>query len=407
MTPRTAAWLAWTLAAVVLLLAALTLLLIFLGWSTPLPKGWQPWAHQAIDTIGFIGAPLLGGLIASRRPENPYGWLWIGFGLGFTLATFTETYAAYALVVEPGSLPAPRMVGGPVGAEGFVLWITLLSFILLLFPDGRLPSRRWRFLAWSVVAVGAVLVVLGPLVTAPADERFLNPIGVGGAAGEVIRTLGFGGVLALFGAVILSALSLVFRYRRAAGVERQQIKWFAYAAALVGGYTVLSFFLPDLLNALLGNAVALGLYGAVGVAILKYRLYDIDVLINRTLVYGSLTATLVALYFGGIVVLQRVFVALTGEKSTLAVVASTLLIAALFSPMRRGIQSLIDGHFYRRKYDARKTLESFSTKLRDETDLEALNDELVGVVRKTMQPEHVSLWLRSPTEVGRGGESSE
>jgi hypothetical protein len=142
------------------------------------------------------------------------------------------------------------------------------------------------------------------------------------------------------------------------------------------------------------------------VAILKYRLYDIDVVINRALVYGSLTATLVAVYFGGIILLQRLFVVLTGERSALAVVASTLLIAALFSPLRRGVQGFVDRRFYRRKYDARKTLDVYSAKLRDETDLDALNSELVGVVRDTVQPAHASLWLRSPTEAGRGGESS-
>jgi hypothetical protein len=147
----------------------------------------------------------------------------------------------------------------------------------------------------------------------------------------------------------------------------------------------------------LSNLVLAGLPVAVGIAVLRYRLYDIDIIINRTLVYGSLTATLVALYFGGIVVLQRIFVALTGQQSTLAVVASTLLIAALFNPLRRRIQSFIDRRFYRRKYDARKTLEDFSVKLRDETDLDALEDDLVGVVTGTMQPAHVSLWLRPDT----------
>jgi hypothetical protein len=213
----------------------------------------------------------------------------------------------------------------------------------------------------------------------------------------VIYVLGFGGVLVLFGAVILSALSLVFRYRRAVGVERQQIKWFAYAAALVGGYVVLSFFLPDLLNTLLSNAVAFGLYAAVGVAILKYRLYDIDVLINRTLVYGPLTAMLALVYVGGVVSLQTAFRTLSDQESTLAVVASTLLIAALFGPLRRRVQGFVDRRFYRSKYDAAKTLEALSSRLRDETDLDALSDDLVGVARATMQPEHVSLWLRPET----------
>jgi hypothetical protein len=401
-----ARWLAWSLAAGVLLLGALGLVLIFLGWSTPLPEGWQPWTEQALGIVGVIGAPILGALIASRRPENPYGWLWIGLGLGFALATFTETYAAYGLVAQPGSLPAPRMVG-VLGAEGFVMWVTLLSFILLLFPDGRLPSRRWRYLAWGVVAVGAVLAILVPFLSGPTAERFENPIGVGGAAGEVIFVLAEGGVYVLFGAVIFSALSLVFRYHRVGGVERQQIKWFAYAGALVGGYVVLrgyvvlSFFLPDLLTTLLGNVVGLGLYGAVGVAIFRYRLYDIDLLINRTLVYASLTVLLAATYFAGVVSLQYGLRGLTGQGSTLAVVASTLLIAALFNPLRRRTQSFVDRRFYRRKYDAAKTLEAFSVRLREETRLDALSEELVEVVTKTVQPAHASVWLR-PEAGSRG-----
>jgi hypothetical protein len=222
----------------------------------------------------------------------------------------------------------------------------------------------------------------------------------------------------------LTALcSLIVRLRRGRGDERQQIKWFLYAA--VPGVVSLSPALLDAMllhfssNFLLFNTaynynvivswdfLTYSIYVAVFaalivpvftyIAILKYRLYNIDILINRTLVYGSLTATLIALYFGGIVLLQTLFVALTGQQSTLAVVASTLLIAALFTPLRRRIQSFIDRRFYRRKYDARKTLEAFSAQLRDETDLEALNNDLIGVVRETMQPEHVSLWLRPNT----------
>jgi hypothetical protein len=192
--------------------------------------------------------------------------------------------------------------------------------------------------------------------------------------------------------------SLVVRFRRSSGEERQQMKWLTYAAAAYFATLLLVMSLPAdsawyrAVN-VLSNLVLAGLPVAVGIAILRYRLYEIDLLINRTLVYGSLTAILVALYVGVIVVLQRIFVLLTGQQSTLAVVASTLLIAALFTPLRRRIQTFIDRGFYRRKYDARKTLETFSAKLRDETDLDALSDDLVGVARETMQPAHVSLWL--------------
>jgi hypothetical protein len=196
--------------------------------------------------------------------------------------------------------------------------------------------------------------------------------------------------------------SLVVRYRRASGVERQQLKWFALAAVVsacfaVGEFLSLNRLVGSTLWGVLDAATNIVRYLAVGVAILRYRLYDIDIIINRTLVYGSLTATLIAFYFGGIVVLQRVFVVLTGQQSTLAVVASTLAIAALFSPLRHRIQGFVDRRFYRSKYDAGKTLEAFSAKLRDETDLDALSGDLKAVVRETMQPAHVSLWLRPET----------
>jgi len=203
------------------------------------------------------------------------------------------------------------------------------------------------------------------------------------------------------------------RLRRAAGVERQQIKWFAYAAAASVMATSLAYLVPGVIDTSLwfermGFALNIAFIPAIpiaiGIAILRYRLYEIDLIINRTLVYGAPSATLVALYFGGIVMLQRVFVLLTGQQSTLAVVASTLLIAALFTPLRRLIQGFIDRRFYRSKYDARKTLEAFSAQLRNETDLEALSDDLVGVVRETMQPAHVSLWLRPETP--RNGEQA-
>jgi divalent metal cation (Fe/Co/Zn/Cd) transporter len=208
----------------------------------------------------------------------------------------------------------------------------------------------------------------------------------------------------IFGSIILSALSLVVRFRRASGVERQQLKWFALAAALNGGLIVadqlrLDRLLGDALWNLLAVTTIAALYVAVGIAILRYRLYEIDIIINRTLVYGSLTALLAAVYFGGVTATQAIFGVLTGQEQQpqLAIVISTLVIAALFNPLRRRIQAFIDRRFYRKKYDAAKTLEAFSAKLRDETDLDALSDDLVGVVKETIQPAHVSLWLRPDT----------
>jgi hypothetical protein len=396
-----ATWLAWSLCAVSLLIMALTLLLILLGWSTPLPTEWYPWANQAIDIVGYIGAPILGGLVASWRPENPYGWLWLGFGLGLSLLSFGEAYAAYALVAEPGSLPAPRTVVILMETVGFVVAITLLPLLLLLFPNGRPPSRRWRFVAWTVVAVGAVLLLIGPFMADETSSPFENPLAIGGAAGRAILAIVDRGVYVVMGALVLSALSLVFRYRHSAAAERQQIKWFAYAAAVLLGDFVFVV-LPAQAIAGPGAAfifIIIGLMGipvAIGIAILRYRLYDIDRIINRTLVYGSLTVTLALVYFGGVTATQALLRTLTDQQELpqLVIVASTLVIAAMFMPLRRRIQSFIDRSFYRRKYDAAKTLEGFSMKLRDETDLEALQGDLVGVVRETMQPAHVSLWLR-------------
>jgi hypothetical protein len=312
--------------------------------------------------------------------------------LGLAFQLLGESYAAYALVADPGSLPAPRTISRVLGLGG-PLALGFAPFLLLLFPTGYLPSRRWRPIAWIAAASGTVLFALILL--------FDSPDQVGGVITAVTLVV----VSALFASIGISALSLVIRYRRASGVERQQLKWFALAAVLTAA-SLVGQPLGEALWNLLDAATSTALYVAVGVAILRHRLYDIDLIINRTLVYGSLTATLVALYFGGIVVLQRLFVVLTGERSTLAVVASTLAIAALFNPLRRRVQGFVDRRFYRRKYDAAKTLAAFNTRLRDETELDTLSGDVVSVVRETMQPAHVSLWLRPPIEagkVGRGG----
>jgi hypothetical protein len=363
--------------------------------------------------VPFLAFPLVGALIASRRPHNPIGWICLAVGLFWMLNIMSGGYGIYGLLASPGSVPFPAAIGSQGEWMGPATVGLLGTFLILLFPDGRLPSARWRPLAWlsgTVLALGTVANALapGPL---PDLGGVRNPFGLEGypwmsGARDALNLL-------LSVCMLASVSSLVIRYRRSGGEVRQQIKWIAFAASVVAlgvsGAVVLGTFAAGtaggthpLLIGLLEDAITLSFAGvpiAVGFAVLKYRLYNIDVIINRTLVYGSLTATLVALYFGGIVVLQRFFVLLTGKQSTLAVVASTLLIAALFTPLRRRIQSYIDRRFYRRKYDARKTLEAFSAKLRDETDLEALSDDLVAIVRETMQPAHVSLWLRRSSRV--------
>jgi hypothetical protein len=380
-------------------LAAASLIIALLNGRTLddifLARGGPPIAHLAIIAVSFS---VVGALIASQRPENPIGWIFLADGFIYGLVSAADEYAIYALLRNPGSLPLgaeASWLGQWVWAPGLGL---ILVFLPLLFPDGHPPSNRWRPVGWlGGLSIGLAVVSStiglwperGPaLVT--GDE---NP-------SHVVNVLVvFVAIPMLFVAGLGAVISLLVRFRRARGDERQQIKWFASAAALsllwifVLEQSTLSG-VPGAIAVLSGLLVLPSIPIATGIAILRYRLYDIDLLINRTLVYGSLTATLVALYFGGIVVLQRFFVLLTGQQSTLAVVASTLLIAALFTPLRRRIQSFIDRRFYRSKYDARKTLEAFSAKLRSETDLEALSEDLVGVVRETMQPAHVSLWLR-------------
>ncbi len=344
----------------------------------------------------------VGAVVASRRPDHPVGWLFCVVGLVGGIRHLGAEYAIYSLLVSYEPLPGGAAAAW-VSSWMWVPHVGLMVFLGLLFPDGLLPTARWRPFAWLLVV--AILVGTVALALSPGPLSGLgpiqNPFGIEGAR----RVVGPAHAL-VWTLVLVAASSLLLRFRRAKGIERQQIKWLAFAGAVaaiggaltyVGGPEAMSVWWAQQVGLALIVVGFAGVPIAMSVAILKYRLYEIDLLINRTLVYGTLTATLVTLYFGGIVLLQRVFVVFTGQKSTLAVVASTLVIAALFNPLRQRIQSFIDRRFYRRKYDARKTLEAFSKKLREETNLDALSDDLVGVVRETMQPAHVSLWLRPDT----------
>jgi hypothetical protein len=336
------------------------------------------------------------------QAENPIGWLFCAIGLLWAVIHFIGEYAIYTLLAAPGSLPAGELASG-VYSWLWVPSLGLVVFLTLLFANGRLPSARWRWfarLSALLTLVGMVLVAFSPGPIVLGLPAIRNPLGIESLpnAYKPVQAL----MLIL---IAVAVASLLMRRLYARGVERQQTKWFTYTTAVAASGAILQYIISEPLELVwlgwVGQALVLiGLAGlpiSMGIAITRYRLYEIDLIINRTLVYGSLTAMLVALYFVGIVVLQRFFVLLTGQQSTLAVVASTLLIAALFTPLRRHIQSFIDRRFYRRKYDATKTLEAFSATLRDETNLDAVSDDLVGVVRETMQPAHVSLWLRPET----------
>jgi hypothetical protein len=364
--------------------------------------------HLAGEALISLAAPvvfaIVAALIVSRQPRNTIGWLLM---VPVGLYVVAGPIGSYIERLAPSS-PAPTV---PLllmlwfNNWNWLLLIFPLLYIPLLFPNGRPPTPRWRWVGVAAIVWATLFVLMATLAqkisagTTP-DLVFDNPIGVL-REDTVERLVGvwIAGLLAL---VVACAVALFVRYRRANDTEREQIKWLLYASAVflvvyVGGFVSGSGGTASLGGYIWGVFFGLSvitLPAAIGIAILRYRLYDIDVVINRTLVYGALTAMLVGVYFGGIVLLQRVFVVLTGQKSTLAVVASTLVIAALFYPLRRRVQAFVDRRFYRGKYDARKTLEAFSIKLRDETDLDALSDDLVGVVRETMQPAHVSLWLR-------------
>ncbi len=400
MSTRAAAWLAWSLMAlsVALLVGGTALSLVATSTFSDRPFGGETGdSSVAVDLLTLLPFSVVGAIIASRHPRNAIGWLFCSVGVAIGLNSFAGDYAEFWLASGFGI----SILGETAAWFSSWLWVLLVfvpaSFLLLLFPDGQLPSPRWRPVAWGVAlgTVGSVVgyaLRAGPLADFP---QIANPYGVDSPA---VGMVGIAGSIVAAGCMVASAVSLVVRLRRAGSEQRQQIKWLAYGGALVvcgvfaGGLTI-PWSVP--VSIVIMSLSVLGLPVFTGIAILRHHLYDIDLLINRTFVYGSLTVTLVALYFGAVVAFQRLFVVLTGEGSTLAVVASTLLIAALFTPLRQRIQSFIDRRFYRRKYDAAKTLASFNARLRDETELKTLSRDVVGVVRETVQPAHVSLWLRS------------
>jgi hypothetical protein len=343
-----------------------------------------------------------GAIVASRRPRNPIGWLFGVAALCLAVLMLADALYWHAAFGEPGPHPTAEV------ALWFENWawipalVALFSLVPLLFPTGAPPSPRWRFVGWVAVTTGIATLVATAFSPGPLQNTgwVTNPLGVGGLG---LRTLAGVSFVIWLASALAAAVSLVVRFRRSRGVERQQLKWVTAAGCLL----VASFPVSALLDSGVSEAAGwvcllcglLGLATAVSVALLRFRLYDLDVVINRTLVYGALTAALAGAYLGSILVLQLLLSGLTAD-SGLAVAGSTLAVAALFRPARSGIQATVDRRFYRHKYDAAQTLERFGTRLRDEVDLNALRAELRSVVADTMQPAHVSVWLRSP-----GGEA--
>jgi hypothetical protein len=411
---RTATWLAWSLAGLTVAIFAVAVVFAIMSLIAD-PSQLAETAGRFVIILPFFSFPVVGVLIASRRPGNWIGWICLISGLFWTAFFENDASSAYELA-RTGTVKSSVTLDALTQAD-WVFPVGLLGiYMILLFPDGRLPSRRWRPFAWFAGGVMVLMNVIFALVPGPLEDHpgVRNPFGLEqyswlpGVAVFIVLMLPL--------CILVSAFSLVLRYRRSGREVREQIKWLAFAASFVGlmyfGTLISGLLLspesyttnetPPLwisLSQLLTQTSFASVPIAIGFAVLKFRLYDIEIIINRALVYGLLTATLVALYFGGIVLLQRVFVIITGERSTLAVVASTLLIAALFNSLRRRTQSFIDRRFYRRKYDAAKTLAAFTTRLRNETDVDVLRNEVVGVARSTVQPAHVSFWLRPDPEL--------
>jgi hypothetical protein len=340
-------------------------------------------------TVGFSGT---GALIVVRQPHNSIGWLFLAIGLASGLAILAPGLADHGLEAPGAPSTATKVFAAYSSASWVPMMLPGLTFLLLLFPDGHLLSRRWRWMA-RIAAAGLAIGFFGTLVApGPLEDypQLRNPLGIESAKG-----LDGPGIILLFVAVIGSPLSLVLRFRRADGVTREQIKWLAFAGAMAALVFIIGVLVSDevpeevLFAAMMSSVLLIPL--AAGVAILRYRLYDIDVVIHRALVYAGLTATLVAAYLVTVLLAQLVLPA----RGDLGVAVSTLAAAAVFAPARRRIQSVVDQRFFRRRYDAERTLEAFGSRLRDEVDLSALSNDLRGVVAETMQPAHVSLWLRT------------
>lgn len=398
------------------------LILGYLSRNVSPGGGVDDWPSHFLRLPTMLGPVALGALILLRRGGNRYGWLWLLFGVNVVFRQVSEAYAGYALVARAGELPLGLEMGW-LADRAWFLHITLSPFLMVLFPDGRFPSPRWRKASWWIVGSSLLSFLGGAFIPWPegaANGPFANPfVFIEGPLATALTDYWAIPLMVVYFAIVAAAVNVLRRLRRARGVERLQLKWFTLGAFFVGLLMVINLtyasilvlgevaeFVPQWVWDVANQVAYVALFGGIGVAILRYRLYDVDVVIRRTMVYGLLTAVLVVIYLGIVVALQRTLLALTNRaQSELATVLSTLAIAGMFNPLRWRIQEFIDRRFYRRKYDAQRTLFAFGRTLRNAVELDVLTDDLMEIVRETLQPAHVSLWLaeRGADESGHGG----
>jgi hypothetical protein len=404
-SPGVAARVAWGVGIVAIVVTVSAMALVVATRSVPRPDWERPWQLVLLSIAWYLPFSAVGVIIAARRPANPLGWLLLAIGLTLALNDFMHYYGTYTLIYRPGALPLGLAVGW-VSTWNWAIMFPVLPFVFLLFPDGRLPSPRWRVLAWASALCGGLILLLAPFRAGSLEyfPTIPNPVGIPLLTDSFFATPS----LVYFTLLLVASSSLLVRFRRARGDQRQQLKWVAFAAVFFG---VVGFVGPRWLaapvQAILELLATLAFNAAIAIAILKYRLYEIDRLINRTLVYGLLTALLGGIYAGLVLVLGQLFGGIGAEPPSWAVAGATLAVAALFQPARRRIQQAVDRRFNRRKYNTAKTIEAFATRLRDQVDLDTLSTELLAVVDQTMEPTRVSLWLRPSTASSSGTPHSE
>jgi hypothetical protein len=360
-------------------------------FATDVPADQLDWVAGTVSALGIAGIPVVGALIAARLPSNPYGWLWCAIGL------------AYAVNDLAG--PLGRVLDWPLWVQwvlvgwGFVTLIGLFVFVFMLFPTGWLPSYRWRWVARADVAITLLLFLVVPFIADPDDPSTASPWAARGAAGRYLDQAAIVAVYGIFGLAFAAMFSLVLRFRRGGPVERRQLTWFLFATAVNAVFlfldSVLGVLPPTLPFELVSAASFALLPLAVGVAVFRYRLFEIDRIVSRTVSYGLLTAGLIGLYLLVVALLRPLLEPLTGS-SALAVGASTLAVAAVFNPARRRLQAVVDRRFDRARYDAARAVEAFAARLRDQVDLDEITEGLCETVTATVAPGRMAVWLRTP-----------